>query len=104
MGLFSRLEKRDPAEVLPATLPKPISFESHRTFVRSVLEKEVGLTAVGTQYVPAEKVPAGSPSVAYRDQLNSAGSPSQTVAAGYRFTPGTELSAPEAAEQGGLLH
>ena len=35
---------------------------------------------------------ADAPSVRYRQQLNSAGSPSDTVAAGYRWTPGTELS------------
>jgi hypothetical protein len=31
---------------------------------------------------------------AYRDQLNSAGSPSETVAAGYVWRPGTELTDP----------
>jgi hypothetical protein len=30
--------------------------------------------------------------LAYRSQLNSSGSPSETVAAGYRWEPGTELA------------
>jgi hypothetical protein len=31
-------------------------------------------------------------SVEYRNQLNSEGSPSEIVAAGYRWRPGTELT------------
>jgi rubrerythrin len=92
MDLFQRIENRDPMEILPATLPERIKYMSHRDFVREVLRSEVDLRAVGTQFVPESEVPADSPSIAYRAQLNSEGSPSQIVAAGYRYTPGTELS------------
>jgi hypothetical protein len=30
--------------------------------------------------------------VQYREQLNSSGSPSETIAAGYKWKPGTELA------------
>ena len=49
------------------------------------------LRASGTQFVGKEDEPERS--LAYREQLNSEGSPTQTVAAGYRWMPGTELTA-----------
>lgn len=90
MDLFQRFEKRDPAEILPAELPDPIGYQSHREMVRTVLEDEVAMQAIGTQFInPSE---GSKVSIAYRDQLNSRGSPSETVAAGYCWRPGTELS------------
>jgi hypothetical protein len=89
---FKDFERRDPAEVLPQSLPEPIEYTSHRTFVREVLEKEVDLRARGTQFIPASEEGKDSPSVKYREQLNSEGSPSETVAAGYIWQPGTELN------------
>ncbi|HZN05826.1 MAG TPA: hypothetical protein VFB65_03535 [Pyrinomonadaceae bacterium] len=92
MDLFQRFENRDPAEVLPATLPDPIEYESHRQFVRETLNNEVDLRAAGTQFINVEDEPDRAPlSIAYREQMNSEGSPSETVAAGYQWTPGTEL-------------
>jgi len=91
MDLFRTLEGRDPAEILPQTLPEPISFASQRNFVRSVLNTEVDLRAIGTQFVDKSQEHAGSASVRYRSQLNSAGSPTEIIAAGYRWVPGTEL-------------
>ena len=89
MALFKQHERRDPMQVLPDTLPKPIDYTSHRDFVRGVLEKEVNLRAKGPDFV--DKSEEGQASQAYRKQLNSEGSPSQSVAAGYRWTPGGEL-------------
>jgi hypothetical protein len=92
MELFKQMEDRDPAEVLPQTLPEPIDYQSHRQFVRETLEAEVDLRASGTQFTHMEDEPDRSPlSIAYRDQMNSEGSPSEIVAAGYTWTPGTEL-------------
>jgi rubrerythrin len=88
--LFKEHEGRDPAEVLEAALPEPVSFASQRDFVRHVLRGEVDLRANGADYVLAhEESPS---SVAYREQLNELGSPSTSVAVGYRFRPGTELT------------
>ena len=87
--LFKKHEKRDPAEVLPESIPDPMPVASQREFVREVLEKEVNLRARGADFV--ERGREGQASKAYRDQLNVDGSPSQTVSAGYRWAPGTEL-------------
>lgn len=91
MELFRNVEHRDPAEVLPTSLPEPIAFKSHRTFVRDVLRNETNLRAVGTRFVDAGQVPPDAASNIYRNQLNKDGSPSEIVAAGWRWTPGTEL-------------
>ena len=96
MDLMKKIERRDPAELLPATLPDPIQYESQREFVRKVLEAEVDMRAAETAFVPEEEERAES--VDYRNQLNSEGSPSEIVAAGYKWRPGTELT-----ERGALL-
>lgn len=88
--LFKQYENRDPAEVITGDLPEPIRFESHRDFVRKVLAQEVDLRAKGTQYVP--KADETQASIEYRSQLNLDGSPSDTVASGYLWSPGTELN------------
>lgn len=93
MELFQRLEGRDPAEILPATLPDPVEFKSHREFVRRVLSQEVDLRSIGPDYVDKAEVPPGHRSLVYRDALNDEGSPSETAAAGYQWTPGSEVAA-----------
>lgn len=95
MGLVKQIEKRDPAELLPATLPEPIKYESQREFVRQTLAKEVGLRAAGAGFVPeSQETPE---TLAYRDQLTSAGVASELITVHYQFTSGTELDRPEAA-------
>jgi hypothetical protein len=90
MDLFKQYERRDPAEILPQTLPEPIRYESQREFVRRVLSQEVDLRALGKQFV--DKSREGPESQEYRAHMNSEGSPTQTVAAGYQWSPGTELA------------
>ncbi len=93
MELFQRMEGRDPAEILPATLPEPVAFKSHREFVRRVLNQEVDLRTDGTQFVDKGELAPDHRSIVYREQINSEGSPSDTAAAGYQWAPGTELAA-----------
>jgi hypothetical protein len=89
--LLKEHEHRDPAQLLPAELPEPIKFESQRTFIDQVLSQEVNLRAVGPRFVPASQELPDSPSARYRAQLNRDGSPSDLVASGYLYRPGTEL-------------
>ena len=94
MDLFKSIEKRDPAELLPQSLPDPVRFESQREFVRQTLNAEVNLRASGASFITADEEATMAPrSQSYRAQLNSEGSPSETVAAGYCWVPGTELVA-----------
>jgi rubrerythrin len=88
--LFKQYEQRDPAEFMQGDLPDPVSYESHRDFIRQVLAKEVDLRARGIQFV--DKSNESQASINYRAQLNADGSPSEMVAAGYAWSPGTELN------------
>jgi hypothetical protein len=92
-GLFEDIERRDAQEVLPAALPMPIEYTSQRAFVREVLASEIDLRAEGPDFVSKDALERGNASERYAGQLNSEGSPSQTVAAGYVFWPGGELAA-----------
>jgi hypothetical protein len=89
--LFKQYERRDPAELLgDGSLPPRIVFESHRAFVRQVIEAETGLRKDCTAFVPQGE--EGASSLLYREQMNSEGSPSSIVSATYRWAPGTELA------------
>ena len=90
--LFEQFERRDAQEILNAKLPEPIAYESHREFVRDVLRSEVHLTAVGPSFLPFSQEDGSGASAQMRARLNSEGSPSESVARGYVWTPGTELS------------
>lgn len=87
--LFQQLERRDPRELLPETLTDPIPYTSQRDFVRATLA-EVPYRAVGAEI---GKLPDSPASLGYRRQLNADGSPSELIAAGYIWQPGTELAA-----------
>jgi hypothetical protein len=88
--LVRGVERRDLDELLPATLPSPLEHSSQRKYVRDVLSREAALRAHGTQIVPPEEESPAS--IAYRERMNANGSPSEIVAAGYRWAPGTELT------------
>jgi hypothetical protein len=83
-GLFERLEGRDAAEVLPAQLPDPAPYKGQREFISNTRERETRLRAAGGRFIDAnyERSEAAN-SVAYRDQMNSGGCPSDAVVAGY---------------------
>lgn len=100
MDLFKNIERRDPAEILAAELPEPVDFSSHREFVRKVLQEEVNLTAVGAQFVDRSAVSETAATTNYRTQLNKEGSPSNTIADGYEWCPGTEVTTHHAAKAG----
>jgi hypothetical protein len=87
---FKQYERRDPAELITSELSAPIEFRSQRDFYRQVLIDEVNLRADGVNFVPKEQESAASQQ--YRAQINAEGSPSTTVAAGYVWSPGTELT------------
>jgi hypothetical protein len=97
MQLFKQAERRDPAEVLgDGKLPASIRFESQREFVRKTLA-EVPMRKDGTRFVDEDDEAVSS--LAYRNQMNSQGSPSQSVSGGYQWTPGTELNRDPASAQ-----
>ena len=82
---------------VPRSLPAPIAYKSHREYVRQVLRDEVDLRADGTRFVNKQQEPERSRK--YRRQMNADGSPSEAVAAGWRWSPGGELVADRGLKQ-----
>ena len=91
LHLFKDIEQRDPAELLGnGRLPPRIQFASPRDFVRRVVAAETSLRKDGTEFVSEEAEAASS--IAWREHVNSEGSPSTAVSGGWHWTPGTELN------------
>lgn len=89
-NLFKETERRDPQEILPASLPEPIHFKSQREFVRQTLQNEINLRAKGPNFVSLEE--ESEASKIYRQRLHKDGVPSEIVALNYIHTPGGELN------------
>jgi hypothetical protein len=89
--LFKKFERRDPQELLDGKITSPIEYKSQRDFVRKVLKEEVNYRAVGKDFV---KKPEKESQISrqYRDYMNSEGSPTEIVTAGYIYKPGTEIA------------
>jgi hypothetical protein len=75
-----RLEGREPADLLPASLPDvPVTFEPNKDYVRQVLAEQVDLRAHGTTYVDLADLPAGHAYFDYQETVNAGGAPSEQV-------------------------
>ena len=87
---LKQFENRDPGEIITANFDSPLEFRSQRDYVRKVLASETDLRTSGTQFV--DKANESALSQRYRSMVNADGSPSDTVASGYVWAPGTELN------------
>lgn len=88
--LFKKYERRDPAEILGSVLPPPLPFASQREFIRPVLADEKSLSSKRTEYI--DRSEESEATLETRATLNACGSPTNSVSAGYQWTPGTELN------------
>ena len=87
---LQQVDKRDPAEIITSSIDAPLPFRSQRDFVRKVLASEIDVRTDGTRFV--DKAQESELSQRYRAMVNADGSPSDTVASGYVWSPGTELN------------
>ncbi len=75
-----RLEGRDPAELLPRSLPDtPVTFEPNKEYVRQVLAEQIDLRADGADYVPLNSLPDDHRYFAYQATVNEGGSPTEEI-------------------------
>jgi hypothetical protein len=75
-----RLEGREPAEMLPGSLPDtPVTFEPNKGYVRKVLAETVDLRTDGTDYVPIDELPEDHHYFAFQATVNAGGAPSEQV-------------------------
>ncbi len=77
--VLRRVDGKDAQAMLPRELPEPVTFEDNKAFVRRVLAEQVELTADGTDFVPADSLPATHRWYQYRDVVNANGVPSEQV-------------------------
>lgn len=76
---FKHYERRDPMELLPASLPAHTIFESNKEYVREILRSQVDLRTHQTKYVPVDKLPKDDRYFKYQSMINADGTPSQDV-------------------------
>ena len=91
MEIYRQLTKKDPAELIPQTLPETFSYTSNRDYVRKVLKDEVHLRANGPEIIDPRKISESEATERYRELMNRRGSPSDAIAEGWKWKPGTEL-------------
>jgi hypothetical protein len=86
-----RLEGRDPAEMLPPSLPDtPVTFEPNKDYVRQVLADQIDLRADGIDYVGVDDLPSSHRYFEYQATVNEGGAPSEQVVEQTRDKRGTE--------------
>lgn len=71
--LLKKYEGIDPAEILPKSLPEPMTFEANKDYVRNVLAHQLDLRTVGPRYVPLDQLPADSRYFEYQRTVNGDG-------------------------------
>ncbi len=78
--LLKTFEGRDPEEILPPSLPEvPVTFETNKDYVRSVLEATVDLRQDGPGYADLESMPSGHRLFEYQATVNDGMVPSNEV-------------------------
>ncbi|NLX03542.1 MAG: hypothetical protein GXY33_00195 [Phycisphaerae bacterium] len=78
--MMKQQERRDPVEMLPKELPRPVFFQSNIDYVRDILARQADYNAKGTEFVPADDIPEDYRYYDYQQAVNDhEGVPSQDV-------------------------
>lgn len=77
--LMKAVEKRDPEEILPKTLPRSLQFRSNKDYIRTVLDNQVWLTGNQTDFVPMDDLPKDHRYFTYQQIVNAETVPSERV-------------------------
>ena len=79
--LVKKVERRDPAEFLPAAIERPLQFKENKAYVRQVLADQVELTSKESEFVPISSLPEDDRSFAYNGTVNTGWIPTEDVIA-----------------------
>jgi hypothetical protein len=77
--IMKRYEKRDPEEMLPRSLPEPISLRSNIDYVRRILAEQIDYNAHEIEFLPPERLPKNGRYEQYQSAVNAGGAPSEQV-------------------------
>lgn len=88
-NILKMMDGREAADMLPASLPEPVTFESNKDYIRQVIADQINLTASGTDFVPVEELPEDHRYWTYQKQVNGDGPvPSEEVIEDHREEAG----------------
>ena len=79
--LVKKVERRDPAEFLPAAIERPLQFKENKAYVRQVLADQVELTSKESEFVPISTLPEDDRYFAYNGTVNTGWIPTEDVIA-----------------------
>ena len=79
--LVKKVERRDPAEFLPAAIERPLQFKENKAYVRQVLADQVELTSKESEFVPISSLPQDDRYFAYNGTVNTGWIPTEDVIA-----------------------
>lgn len=88
--LMKTLDGKDAADMLPAELPEPLTFESNKDYIRKVLAETVHLTADHEDFVPVDSLPSDNRYAWYQKQVINGGAPSEQIIDHHRTETGGE--------------
>lgn len=89
--LMKKVDGQDPAAMLPAELPDPVTFRSNKEYVRQVLGNQVNLTAKGTDFVAMDSLDKSYRYFGYRDAVNgNEPTPTEKIINQHRDSAGTD--------------
>jgi hypothetical protein len=77
--LVKQYEKRDPAELLPESLPDDFKFQSNIDYIRDILKTQMNLTSYGSDIMPFDDLPDKTRYIHFQEIVNAKGCPSETV-------------------------
>jgi hypothetical protein len=78
--LMKTVERRDPAEILPAPeFIVPLIFRTNKEYVRDILAGQIDLTGKDTAFTPVSDLPRDHRYFAYQHKVNAGGSPTDDV-------------------------
>jgi hypothetical protein len=80
--LMKKVEKRDPAEILPAPeFTIPLIFRSNKQYVREILASQINLTSKDSLFVPLSTLPPDDRYFIHQRKVNDGYSPTEDVIA-----------------------
>ncbi|MHB1415088.1 MAG: hypothetical protein ACYC1C_07525 [Chloroflexota bacterium] len=74
--LLKKYENKDPQQLMPGQLPKPIMIQSAKDYVNNIIQTQRDLRPYDKQYMQKDKLPQNWPSYEYLKIVDAANAPS----------------------------
>lgn len=81
--LLQQMDGKDASELLPASLPEPVTFEPNKQYLREVLTSQISLISDGPDFVSVDTLPEDHRYFRYQAMVNQGIVPSEQVILDY---------------------